>query len=135
MKTLAKHIGVNLISLFLLTLLVPGFHILGGFTPLLIASLVLTVLFLLVKPILHVLSLPLNALTFGLFSFVINAILLWILARFVNQVVVTTFSFPRIAFAGIIIPRISIHNLFLSYIVVAAILSFFITVVKWLIRD
>ncbi|QIL47009.1 phage holin family protein [Vagococcus coleopterorum] len=42
----------------------------------LIASFVLSLLNVLVKPILHLLSLPITFLTLGLFSFVINAVIL-----------------------------------------------------------
>lgn len=37
-----------------------------------------------IKPILQLLSLPITLLTFGLFSFVINALLFWLLATFVS---------------------------------------------------
>jgi putative membrane protein len=42
------------------------------------AGLVLALLNLIVRPILKLLSLPLVILTFGLFSFVINVIILWL---------------------------------------------------------
>jgi len=36
-----------------------------------------------VKPVLNLLALPINIITFGLFSFIINALLFWLLATFV----------------------------------------------------
>jgi len=44
----------------------------------LLASLILGVLNLFLKPILQVISLPITLLTFGLFSLIINGILLWL---------------------------------------------------------
>lgn len=43
-----------------------------------IASLVLTLLFSIVRPILKLLTLPINIITLGLFSSIINAVLLWL---------------------------------------------------------
>jgi putative membrane protein len=44
----------------------------------LLAALILGVLNLFLKPILQVISLPITLLTFGLFSFIINGFLLWL---------------------------------------------------------
>lgn len=135
MKHLARAILVNGFALFILELLAPGFHISGGFMALLIASIVLTLLFLIVKPILQVLSLPLNAITFGLFSFVINAILLWVVGLFVKQISIQPFAFPKIIFAGFVIPSIAINNYPILYIVLAAILYGIIACINWVIQD
>lgn len=135
MKHLARAILVNMIALFLLELIAPGFHISDGLTALLLASLVLTLLFMVVKPILQVLSLPLNAITFGLFSFVINAILLWIAGLFVKQISIQPFAFPQISFAGFVIPSIAMNNYPILYIVLAALLYGIIACINWIIRD
>ena len=45
-----------------------------------------------VRPIIKVLTLPINLLTLGLFSLIINAILFWYLAYFIEGFVVTTFG-------------------------------------------
>jgi putative membrane protein len=135
MKHLARRILVNCFALFLLEFIAPGFHIFGGFVALFIASVVLTLLFLIVKPILQVLSLPLNAITFGLFSFVINAILLWLAGLFVKQISIQPFAFPRIIFAGFVIPSISIQSYPILYIVLAAILYGIIACINWIIQD
>ena len=55
-----------------------GWFYLSSFWAALVASLVLAVLNLLVKPFLLLLSLPINILTLGLFSFVINGLMLWL---------------------------------------------------------
>ena len=47
-----------------------------GIMPAIIAAFVLSILNMLVKPVLTILSLPFTLLTFGLFSFVVNAAIL-----------------------------------------------------------
>lgn len=50
-----------------------------------------------IRPIIKVLTLPINVLTLGLFSFIINAILFWYLAYFIKGFTVKTFG---VAFVG-----------------------------------
>src|SRR3989344_4682978 len=62
---------------------VPGIEVAGFYTALVLAFF-WGVLNLTVKPVLWVLTLPINFLTFGLFSIVLNGVLLWFLASFVE---------------------------------------------------
>lgn|SRR5699024_7278591 len=66
---------LNALALMLIDYLFEGFTI-NGFWIALLASVILAVLNMIVKPILVVLTLPITVLTLGLFLFVINAITL-----------------------------------------------------------
>ena len=61
---------------------VPGVSIAGFYTALIVA-LLWGLVSLLLKPVLSLLTLPINLLTLGLFSFVVNALLFWFLSSFV----------------------------------------------------
>jgi putative membrane protein len=74
---------VNALVIFLVAFIVPGFHVANIFTALLIA-LVLGLVNITLKPILVLLTLPINILTLGLFTFVINAVLLMLVAAVVK---------------------------------------------------
>lgn len=58
-----------------------------------VASFILSILNTLVKPIIHLLSLPLTLITFGLFSFVINGLMLMMTAGLLGP---TNFSFSSL---------------------------------------
>ncbi len=68
---------VNAVALWVVTLVVPGITTTGP-TGLIIAALILGVVNAILRPILVVLSLPLELLTLGLFTLVINALLFWL---------------------------------------------------------
>jgi len=72
------NVIVNTIILMMIAGYMPNTIHLSGVGAALAASLVLSVLNLIVKPILILLSLPVTILTLGLFIFVINALMLWI---------------------------------------------------------
>lgn len=70
--------------------LVPGFHI-QSYSSALIVAIVLGILNALLKPILVLLTLPFTILTLGLFTFVINAVLLAIAANIVKGFTIDSF--------------------------------------------
>ena len=70
-------------ALLLVAYLVPGFAVASFYTALIVA-IVLGLVNLIIKPIVVILTLPINILTLGLFTFVINALLLWFVASFID---------------------------------------------------
>ena len=89
MKLITKLLLVAFV-LLLVAEFIPGIQV-AGFYPAIIAAVVLGLLNLVVKPILIILTLPINILTLGLFTFVINASLFWFAATFIDGFAVSTF--------------------------------------------
>lgn len=63
--------------------LLPGVHV-ANFVTALAAAVVLGIANAFLKPVLVILTLPINILTLGLFTFVINAVLILLTAKIVN---------------------------------------------------
>jgi putative membrane protein len=76
--------------LLLIAQVVPGISIVDYRTALVVA-LVMTVLHYTIKPILFVLTLPINLLTLGLFSFVLNALMFGLTAYLISGFSVSGF--------------------------------------------
>lgn len=75
---------VTTIGVLVASQIVPGIHA-GRFESLIVASLLLGVFNAVLRPIMMLLSLPLMLLTLGLFTFVINALLLMLVGKLVGQ--------------------------------------------------
>ena len=73
-------IVVGSVALWAADALLMGFMVSGGLKGYLLAGILLAVLNTFVRPILKLLSLPLLLITFGLFTVVINAVILWLVA-------------------------------------------------------
>jgi putative membrane protein len=73
---------VNALAFYITAYLVPGFTI-SGWPTLLVIAVVWGILTIIMKPILIILTLPINIITLGLFTFVINAVLLLITSNIV----------------------------------------------------
>lgn len=103
---------LNAIALIAVAQLFDSFH-LEGFGTALIASIILSILNIVVKPILIIFTLPITVVTFGLFLFVINAITLMITQGIIDDSFVID-GFGTALIASIII---SILNILLNQLV------------------
>jgi putative membrane protein len=81
---------LNALALMAVAYLYPGVEV-AGFFPALIAALVLGLVNAIIRPILIILTLPINILTLGLFTFVINALLFWFVAEIIKGFTVSGF--------------------------------------------
>ncbi|MGE5242723.1 MAG: phage holin family protein [Betaproteobacteria bacterium] len=69
---------VNAAALWVATRLVPGVTFSGGWVPFLGVALVFGVVNAFIRPVAKILTLPFILLTLGLFSFVVNGLMLWL---------------------------------------------------------
>lgn len=83
MLKIIVHIAANAAALMLMPNFIAGITV-TGFYPALIAALIWGLISVTVRPILGLLTLPINLITFGLFSFILNALLFWFVASFVQ---------------------------------------------------
>lgn len=88
--SLLLHWVLTAVILLLINAIVPGIYI-AGFGTALLAALVIGLVNFFIRPALMFLTLPLNLLTLGLFSFVINALLFALVAWIVPGFEVANF--------------------------------------------
>ena len=81
---------INAVLLMIIPYFVGGFEV-ANFYVALISALVLAFINAIIRPILIILTLPINILTLGLFTLVINALIFWFIASFVRGFSVTGF--------------------------------------------
>lgn len=74
---------INALALLALPYVVPSVQV-SGFLTALVAALVLGLVNSLIRPVLVLLTLPVTLVTLGLFIFVINGLLFWMVASFVE---------------------------------------------------
>lgn len=84
------RILITALALLIVEHFIPGISINSFYTAVL-AAIILGVLNLFVRPILIILTLPINILTLGLFTFIINASIFWFVASFVEGFSVSGF--------------------------------------------
>lgn len=90
---------------------VPGIHV-KNFATALILAVLWGVVTMVLKPILLILTLPVNILTFGLFTFVINGFLFWFLARLVPGFEIASFGAAILGALALSILHMVVHFAF-----------------------
>lgn len=134
MKAPVRSILFNSFSLFILSQMFSGVRILGGLPALLLSGTMLSILSVILKPILGILAFPLNMITFGTFTIVINAIILYVLTLFVRQFSIHAFTSPGVSFGGFAIPAFS-FNTFFAFLVIALLHSGIKIALIWLTQE
>jgi len=115
MRILSRFIAqvlINALALLAVFYLVPETKFTGTWVQLLEVALVLGVLNFLVKPVLKLFLGPLIILTLGLFSLVLNAIIIWVVVQLFPVLLIIPWGWP-LAWSTIIISVInfSLHLL------------------------
>ena len=96
MTKLVLKWALNSFALFIVMKLIPGIQI-DRFQDLLLATLVIGLLNVFLKPIIVLLTLPVNLMTLGLFTLVINGLIFYMAAHLVPGLHVTGFGAAFIA--------------------------------------
>jgi putative membrane protein len=114
-------------------MIIPGFHVLGGIFTILSGAIALTLMHLILRPILSIISFPINMITLGLFSIVINTFIIYLLTVFINGISIVPFHYPGAEIAGFIVPVIS-FSMLLAYIYTSFVLSCVDSFLRWMMR-
>jgi len=131
MKGLLKSFLISLASLYATTLLIAGFKYEGGIKTLLTGACAFTVINWFVKPIVKIFMLPFNLITLGIFSWLVNVFMLYLLIRIVPQIQISIWNFSGFHFQGFNIPSIN-FSVFLTYILVSFIIALISNLLNWL---
>ncbi|OGG11983.1 hypothetical protein A2Z00_02035 [Candidatus Gottesmanbacteria bacterium RBG_13_45_10] len=133
MKHLIRVFLFNVFALWLTSQILPGLVAPGGWQTMLFAGFVLSLLMLIVVPILRILFIPINILTFGLLSWLINVIVIYLLTFFVPEIHVRDWIFKGITWSGFVIP--SIHFTYFMSLVATSFCISIITDVLHYVSD
>jgi len=131
MKKILQNLFINTLSLFFLTLIFPGIKIQQGWQGIITAGIGFTLIDILLKPILKIIFLPLNLLTLGTLSWIINVISFGLLLLFIPQISVQAFYFNGLNLSGLTITGFKV-NLIVSLISASFLIVFIKQVALWL---
>ncbi len=107
---LIVRLAINVFALLVVEYLVPGFRLANLWTAV-IAAVAIGVVNTFIKPILQLIALPITILTFGIFAFVVNVLLLWGTSKLVPGFEIA--SFMTAVIASIVLALVSwfLHSL------------------------
>lgn len=133
MKTIIRHYIVDTVALYLVSTFVSGIIFENGITTLLIAGLGLTIATMLIKPLINVLLLPINLITFGLFKWISSVIALYLVTMVVAGFKINQFSYNGLTTKWLDIPSFSLEG-FMAFIAYSLVISFIASFMYWLLK-
>lgn len=131
MKTILRATLLNSLSLWLTSLVATGLIIEGGIETLVLAGFVLFLIQKLLKPVLEVITLPINLATLGLFSWILNVVALYLLTILVGGIAILPFTFQGSNISGFIIPKTTFNQI-TAFVAVTLILTIIQRFLSWL---
>ncbi|MEK7526635.1 MAG: phage holin family protein [Patescibacteria group bacterium] len=134
MKNIFRSILIETIVLYLVSQATSGLFFEGGVKDVLITGVCLALATLLVRPIVNVLLLPINLITFGLFKWLSNALVLYLVDVVLNQFRVGNFAFAGFANEWITVPMYTTNSLILSYILFSFVIFFISSIFYWFVK-
>jgi putative membrane protein len=133
MRTIIKHFLIDTIALYLISLAVSGIIFVEGFYTVALAGFVLMLATKVVKPIINVLLLPINLITFGLFKWVTYAITLYIVTLVVPGFEIGQFVFSGFTSYWFSIPAITLSGI-LAFIAFSFSISIISSIFNWIFK-
>lgn len=133
MKTLIKIYIISTFSLYLASILFKGIILEKGLESLFLAGAGLAAVSLLIKPIINLLLLPLNLITFGLFRWVSSTVALYLVTLAVPGFKILNFVFSGLTNKWFEIPSFRLEGV-LSYIAFSLAISVFSSIIHWIIK-
>lgn len=133
MKGLIRSYLITLTALYLASRVIDSFSYAGGYQTLFIGAFVLMLINMILKPIAKIFFLPINFITLGLFSFVINALMLYTLTILLPQFNIQSYFFPGFNNYGFVIPAIR-FSLIATYVIISIIISVITSILNWLAK-
>src|SRR5579863_6823637 len=90
MSIILRFLG-TVAAVILTVYLLPGITVGDGWVTILLVALVWSVITMVIKPVLSILTLPITIVTFGIFSLILNALLFWAMSLIVPGFIIDGF--------------------------------------------
>lgn len=133
MRGLIKHFIINTVALYAVSMVVHGIVFANGTQTLLLTGAVLMLTNMIVKPIINILLLPINLVTFGLFKWISYAVTLYLVTLVVPGFKLLDFVFSGYNTYWVSIPALSLTGV-LAFIAFSFLISAISSIGNWIFK-
>lgn len=130
MKRIIRAYFVAILALYLVNELVQGLVFEKGLETFLLTGVGLAAILLFAKPVINILLLPLNLITFGLFRWVSSAVALYLVTLIVPGFNIAKFFFKGFSSKWLDIPQFDLKGV-IAYIAFAFLISLITSFIYW----
>lgn len=131
MRRFLRLFVFNFLGFSFVAYLLPAINYSNNLEVLIRAGVIYAILAMFLKPLLSLISLPLNFLTFGLFSWVANVVLIYLVSRLEPLFKIVPYNFSGLFYQGFVIPKFSLGG-FGTAVMISFLISFLVSFFLWL---
>jgi len=131
MKKILRTILFNIVGIYLASQILEGLSYNGIIKVLVLAGIALTLAGFIVKPIIKIITLPINFITLGIFSWLIDVFILYLVTVFVPKFTISSFAFSGFSYNGFSIPVMS-FSLFWAFVLCSFVISILVGIFKYI---
>ena len=133
MKRILRHFVIDTFCLWVTSQIAQGMVFQSGYKTLLITGIAVTMVSLVAKPVINLLLLPINLITFGLFRWVGASVILYLVTLLVKEFRIQSFFYSGLTNKWLELPVLNFHGI-LAFIAFSFILSLLTSFIYWLIK-
>ncbi|MEK7497723.1 MAG: phage holin family protein [Patescibacteria group bacterium] len=134
MKRIFRGFLVEISVLYLVSQAIGGMYFEKGIESLIITGVALALATFVVKPIINILLLPLNLITFGVFRWLSQTITLFLVDLALQDFSIVAFDFVGYSTSYIEVPPIHTVNVWLAYVLFSLVISIFAGIIYWIVK-
>jgi len=131
MKGILRSVLFNAVSIYAASMFISGLSYSNSLKVLFLSGAALTLAGYVVKPIIKIVTLPINFITLGVFSWVIDVFILYIVTVLVPDLTISGFTFNGFTHNGFIVPSFSLSQ-FWSFAVVSFAIAVFTSLLNYI---
>ncbi len=132
MKRILRHFTIDTYCLWLTSQVASGMVFEQGFKTIVLAGIGVTLISFIAKPVINLLLLPINMITFGLFRWVASAVVLYLVTLLVASFKIRSFDFTGLSSKWFDIPVLHFEGI-LAFIAFSFVLSVLTSAIYWLV--
>lgn len=132
MKWLFRKWFINAVAIAVLATFMSGISYGGRYEGLLLASGVLTLTNMVLRPIIKILMLPINLITFGVLGWVIQVLIIYLVTIMVPSFTINAFDLGPVSVFGILLPKFVLSQ-FWALVVVAFSITLIRKIIRWIV--
>lgn len=133
MKRVLRHFVIDTYSLWLTSRAAEGMVFDGGIKTLIFAGIAVTLVSVFAKPIINLLLLPINLISFGLFRWVASAVILYLVTLLIKDFKILHFNFLGYKSIWVDVPNLYFEG-WLAFVAFSFFLSLLTSVIYWLLK-
>ncbi len=133
MKYILKNYFSLCSAIYILVNIIPSVKIVSGLKDFFSATIIMVLLMIVVRPLINIILLPINLITFNLFSWLVNIFLFYLWVVISRNVSVESWIFPGINIGGLSISSINFSS-WQTIIISAVVFTFLLQIINLLIK-